>query len=307
MPTIRPISSTTSTPTFTDPETHLPSIPQFDYDYWEKYSANKNGDALMKQANKLCSATEKFYDIDCDGISVKTKIISQKPLRPFEEVRTKEVIAQIKPTLVDFFVTTKKDAAGKTKEWLGSGYAVAASQMALPGYQPKPGTSLVKTNWHVADGGEKVETIEAHTLDGRILTAHVLVIDPLTDVALLEVESGVTPIKVAEEEENPDHVEQGDTALAFGQPLGLSQSVTKGIVSAIRILEEEQVIQTDAAINPGNSGGPLVNMDGKVIGMNSFVLVDTEGMNFAHPTWVQNKALRNNYAQQKKREQDLAA
>ena len=253
-----------------------------------------NADSLTRRASNICPSEEQHYDLECDGFPIKIRVIGPAvTLRPLEEIRTKEVIREITPSVVNVFVVGNgKDAQGKPEEWLGSGYAVDPADIRLPGYVRKPWTTLIKTNRHVANDASQ---IRVQTFDGRTLVATVLVMDEASDAALLEVSTGGTPIKTVQLA-NSEDVEQGDTVLAFGEPFGLSHTVTKGIVSAVRTENGDTEIQTDAAINPGNSGGPLVNMDGKVIGTNSFTIRGTQGIAFAHPEWIQNEALRRQYA-----------
>ncbi|NOQ42752.1 MAG: Do family serine endopeptidase, partial [Desulfuromusa sp.] len=129
----------------------------------------------------------------------------------------------------------------------------------------------------VVGGADKV-TVQL--LDGREYTAEIIGTDPPTDVAL---------IKIDVDEKLPflplgdsDKLEVGDWVLAFGNPFGLSHTLTAGIVSAkgrsgIGLTDYENFIQTDAAINPGNSGGPLINLDGEVVGMNSAIFSRSGG------------------------------
>ncbi|MBI5299887.1 MAG: trypsin-like peptidase domain-containing protein [Deltaproteobacteria bacterium] len=253
-----------------------------------------NADSLTRRASNICLSEEQHYDLECDGFPIKIRVVGPSvTLRPLEETRTKEVIREITPSVVNVFVVGNgKDAQGKPEEWLGSGYAVNAADLHLAGYVKKPWTTLIKTNRHVANDASQ---IRVQTFDGRTLVATVLVMDEASDSALLEVNTGGTPIKTVQLA-NPEEVEQGDTVLAFGEPFGFSHTVTKGIVSAVRTENGDTEIQTDAAINQGNSGGPLVNMDGKVIGMNSFTIRGAQGIAFAHPEWIQNEALRRQYA-----------
>ena len=135
----------------------------------------------------------------------------------------------------------------------------------------------IMTNNHVVSDADKV-TVQL--LDGREYDAKVVGTDPPTDVAL---------IKIDADEKLPfltlgdsDKLEVGDWVLAFGNPFGLSHTLTAGIVSAkgrsgIGLNDYENFIQTDAAINPGNSGGPLVNLDGEVIGMNTAIFSRSGG------------------------------
>lgn len=126
---------------------------------------------------------------------------------------------------------------------------------------------LVLTNHHVIQNARAVEVMLP---DRRRFEAQLLGSDPATDIALLRIEgSGLPQLALG----NSDGVEVGDYVVAIGNPFGLGQTVTAGIVSALaRGLREEgyeSYIQTDAPINPGNSGGPLVGMGGTVIGINS--------------------------------------
>lgn len=129
---------------------------------------------------------------------------------------------------------------------------------------------IILTNNHVVAHADK---INVKLLDGREFDAKVLGTDPASDVAVIKIDAKDLPyLKFG----NSDKLEVGDWVLAFGNPFGLSHTMTAGIVSAkgrsgIGLNDYENFIQTDAAINPGNSGGPLVNLDGQVVGMNSAI------------------------------------
>ncbi|MDX1991428.1 MAG: trypsin-like peptidase domain-containing protein [bacterium] len=148
----------------------------------------------------------------------------------------------------------------------------------------------IVTNFHVVDGGDR---IAVNFLDGTIVRAQVIGLDPDADVAVLKVNlpaEQLDPITFG----NPDDLRIGQTALAIGSPFGERWTLTAGIISALnrRIdgLDGYQiggVIQTDAAINPGNSGGPLFNLAGEVIGINSQIVSQTRsnsGVGFAVPS-----------------------
>jgi serine protease Do len=134
----------------------------------------------------------------------------------------------------------------------------------------------VLTSGHVIKGADEIQvTVEA----GRKYSARVVGLDPRTDVAVIKIQGNNFPYA---EFGNSDNLEVGDWVLAIGNPFGLTQTVTAGIVSAkgrskMGILEYEDFIQTDAAINPGNSGGPLVDLDGRVVGMNTAILSRSGG------------------------------
>lgn len=142
---------------------------------------------------------------------------------------------------------------------LGSGVIIDAAK----GY--------VITNHHVVDGADEIKV----TLkDGREFKAKKIGEDQQSDIALLQIKAdGLSEIKLA----NTDQLRVGDFAIAIGNPFGLGQTVTSGIVSALgrsglNIENIENFIQTDAAINSGNSGGALVNLQGELIGINTAIL-----------------------------------
>ena len=132
----------------------------------------------------------------------------------------------------------------------------------------------ILTNNHVVGDSEKVTVTLA---DGREKEAKIVGADPGTDVAVIKIEAeNLSYLKLGDS----DSLEVGEWVLAIGNPFGLSHTVTAGIVSAkgrgqIGIAEYEDFIQTDAAINRGNSGGPLINLDGKVVGINTAIVGST--------------------------------
>jgi len=129
---------------------------------------------------------------------------------------------------------------------------------------------VILTNNHVVDGADSVEV---QLTDGRKFTSKDIKTDVKTDLAIVRIESKL-PLPYLELGDS-DMMEIGDRVLAAGAPFGLTGSVTTGIISAkgrsLRMNMYEDFLQTDAAINPGNSGGPLVNLEGKVIGINSAI------------------------------------
>ncbi len=164
---------------------------------------------------------------------------------------------------------------GHSSDSLGSGVIVSAD-------------GLVVTNHHViASGGSILVTLS----DGREHPAVIVGVDPQTDMALLRlqgVDRPLTPIPYGDS----SRLRQGDVVLAIGNPFGVGQTVTMGIVSAIGradmgIAEYEDFVQTDAAINPGNSGGALISMSGELVGINTAILSRTggsHGIGFAIPS-----------------------
>ncbi len=134
----------------------------------------------------------------------------------------------------------------------------------------------IVTNQHVVKDATKI-TVKLQ--DGRDFEAKTIGIDSKTDIAIIKIQAtGLQPLKLG----NSDLVEVGEWALAVGNPFGLSQTLTAGIVSAVGrnyvgIADYENFIQTDAAINPGNSGGALLNLQGEAIGMNTAIYSKSGG------------------------------
>jgi len=150
------------------------------------------------------------------------------------------------------------------------------------------GDGLVITNNHVVDHADEIKIA---TLDHRQFEAQLIGADPKTDLALLRIKGdtkGLKPIALGDS----SRLRLGDVVLAVGNPFGVGQTVTMGIVSAknrsdLGIEDYEDFIQTDAAINPGNSGGALVDMEGNLIGINTAILSRSGGnvgIGFAIPS-----------------------
>lgn len=134
----------------------------------------------------------------------------------------------------------------------------------------------ILTNNHVVNGADKVLV---QLSDGRELDAEVVGTDPPTDIAVIRIKAKDLPTLPLGDS---DALEVGEWVLALGNPFGLSNTLTAGIVSAkgrsrIGITDYEDFIQTDAAINPGNSGGPLINLDGNVVGINTAIATRSGG------------------------------
>ena len=143
----------------------------------------------------------------------------------------------------------------------------------------------ILTNAHVVEGANQVTV---NLKDGRVLEGKVLGSDSLTDLAVIQIEAENLPVvKLG----NSDDLIIGEWAIAIGNPLGLDNTVTTGIISATGRSSSQigvgdkrlDFIQTDAAINPGNSGGPLLNSKGEVIGINTAIIKNAQGLGFAIP------------------------
>ena len=164
------------------------------------------------------------------------------------------------------------EEAGQGQSSLGSGVIVAAQGFIL-------------TNNHVVEGADEIAVMLP---GGKVAEARVVGTDPETDLAVLRIEAkGLQPITFAD----PASVQIGDIVLAVGDPFGVGQTVTQGIVSAtgrnrLGINTFENFIQTDAAINPGNSGGALVDASGHLVGINTAIYSrsgGSQGIGFAIP------------------------
>ena len=144
---------------------------------------------------------------------------------------------------------------------------------------------LILTNAHVVDGAD---TVTVTLKDGHNYSGKVLGQDPVTDVAVVKIQANNLPTVTLG---NSEQLRPGEWAIAIGNPLGLDNTVTAGIISATGRTSSQigvpdkrvGFIQTDAAINPGNSGGPLLNQQGEVIGMNTAIIGGAQGLGFAIP------------------------
>ena len=150
---------------------------------------------------------------------------------------------------------------------------------------------LIVTNNHVIEDGTDIRVVLA---DRREFEAKLLLADERTDLAVLKIECRTRNCRRCKLGDSDD-LEVGDLVLAIGNPFGVGQTVTSGIVSALArtkvgITDYQFFIQTDAAINPGNSGGALVNMTGELIGINTAIFsrsrrLDRHRLRHSRPTW----------------------
>src|SRR5574340_920493 len=188
---------------------------------------------------------------------------AQKAMPAVVNVFTSTVIKTPAHPLLDdprfrFFFGEPEDYEPQNSFSLGSGVIVSPD-----GY--------ILTNHHVVRSEEQIEVALS---DGRKVRAHVIGSDPETDLAVIKIElSGNLPAITFG---HPERARVGDMVLAIGNPFGVGQTVTMGIISALKrehlgLNTFENFIQTDAAINPGNSGGALVDVDGNLIGINSAI------------------------------------
>lgn len=211
-----------------------------------------------------------------EAVPVSAVTAGQSIVRIAEQVGPSVVPITSRVTIQDVFMNRSQT------EGTGSGVIFNISQDSI----------YILTNNHVVDGATEVTV---GITDDLNLKAQLVGVDPDTDLAVVKVEKSQVPkdqltlVKPAVLG-NSDAVKVGETAIAIGNPLGYSRTVTAGIISALdRRVDESlnrlSLIQTDAAINPGNSGGALVNANGQVIGINTVKIADTkvEGIGFAIP------------------------
>jgi serine protease Do len=170
----------------------------------------------------------------------------------------------------DFFEQIPKKQTTRTS--LGSGVIIDGER------------GFILTNTHVI---ENMGAVTVVLQDERVFQAEIVGADPDSDLAVLRIRSQ-TPLPAVEMAENEDLM-IGETVIAIGNPFGFSHTVTTGVISALNrsIRTEDKVfhnfIQTDASINPGNSGGPLLDINGKLIGINTAIYAKAQGIGFAIP------------------------
>ncbi len=185
---------------------------------------------------------------------------------------TRTVQQEIQDPTVRRFFGRQTPRQEKVQRGTGSGFITSAD-------------GQIVTNAHVVEGADSVTVV---LTDGRRLRGDVVGIDRVTDLAVVKVNAtGLPTAKLG----NSDNLLPGQAAIAIGNPLGLDNTVTQGIISATGRssadvgvpTERINFIQTDAAINPGNSGGPLLNSAGEVIGVNTAIIQGAQGLGFAIP------------------------
>ena len=211
---------------------------------------------------------------------MKAQLVSSTPAKPVFSASIPEsdaglldaysqavtsTVRQAGPTVVHIQARSRKQNGGGS----GSGFLISPD-------------GFVMTNSHVVHGADEVRV---QAPDGRESRADIVGDDPDTDLAVLRIDlPGLGYLRFADSEK----ISVGQIAIAIGNPLGLDNTVTAGIVSALgrtfpsrtgRLIDN--VLQTDAALNPGNSGGPLLNTRGEVIGVNTAIIPSAQGICFA--------------------------
>ena len=226
-----------------------------------------------------------------------TKSTSNRPLTPTEEDTNfvVEVVKKVEPAVVR--INTSQTVRSQVPDEFNDPYFRRFFGESFP-TQPQErvqrgvgsgfvidAKGLILTNAHVVNNAD---TVTVSFSDGRSLDGKVLGQDPLTDIAVVQVPANnLQTVELA----SSAQVQTGQWAIAIGNPLGLQETVTVGVVSAIDRSSSDigatdkrvPLIQTDAAINPGNSGGPLLNARGQVIGINTAIIKGAQGIGFAIP------------------------
>src|SRR6516225_3858908 len=228
------------------------------------------------------------------------------------------IVQKVIPSVVQVDVTGKSgngrslgssDMQDQLRRFFGRGFQIP-EQPEMPNQKALGSGVIISADGYILTNNHVVEnskTIQVTLSDGRKLTAKVIGTDPQTDVALLKIDAAnLEPVTLADS----DSAQVGDLVLAIGDPFGIGTTVTEGIISAknrTRVTSgdaDEDFIQTDAAINPGNSGGALVDIQGRLVGINTSILSRSggnQGIGFAVPSnlcrWVMDSLVKTGHVE----------
>ncbi|MHC1724869.1 MAG: Do family serine endopeptidase [Syntrophobacteraceae bacterium] len=216
-------------------------------------------------------------------LRTSAKSFAESPFTPLVEMLT--------PSVVNVKVSKVEKADFPFQQMPGNPFGQFFNSPGFPQNRPVQGAGsgviissdgYILTNNHVVEGAKEVEV----TLnDRKEFKAQIIGLDPKTDLAIVKIDAGRS--LPAANIGDSSALRVGDWVLAIGNPFGLNQTVTSGIVSAkgrvIGAGPYDDFIQTDASINPGNSGGPLFNMNGEVVGINTAIIAEGQGIGFAIP------------------------
>ena len=232
------------------------------------------------------------------GVSAQAQQREPPPSRAALQYSYSPIVRKAAPAVVNVYVRSRVQtmdspfANDPIFRMFGQGFGVPRErvQSSLGSGVIISGDGVIVTNTHVVKGGTDTQ-IRVALSDKREFDAKIVAQDDKTDLAVLKIDSheGSFPFL---EFSNSDQIEVGDVVLAIGNPFGVGQTVTSGIISALTRTEMAQsdtqvFLQTDAAINPGNSGGALVDMQGKLVGINTMIFSQTGGsvgIGFAIPS-----------------------
>ncbi|MFP7232056.1 serine protease HtrA [Bacillus subtilis] len=262
------------------------------------YTFTPLGDHDSQDAAKQSSSEQQTQSVTAKSTSSESSKSSSSAsgssaFKSEDSSKISDMVEDLSPAIVgitnlqaqsnsSLFGSGSSDSSEDTESGTGSGVI----------FKKENGKAYIITNNHVVEGAS---SLKVSLYDGTEATAKLVGSDSLTDLAVLQISDGHVT-KVASFGDSSD-LRTGETVIAIGDPLGkdLSRTVTQGIVSGVdRTVSMStsagqtsiNVIQTDAAINPGNSGGPLLNTDGKIVGINSMKISedDVEGIGFAIPS-----------------------
>jgi serine protease Do len=188
----------------------------------------------------------------------------------------RQISKTVKPAVVYIEVSERASEEQQTPDIFGLPPGGSRRQQSVGSGFVVTNDGYIITNNHVVANASKIEVMLS---DSRRYKAKVIGTDRETDLAVIKIEETGLPVAVLG---NSDEAQQGDWVLALGSPFGLQQTLTAGIISATGrenpTTQLGKFIQTDASINPGNSGGPLISMNAEVIGINSFILSRSRGL-----------------------------
>jgi len=231
-----------------------------------------------------CVAAVSFWHDKRSPAAPPTEALPKLPILSALDEEFTSLVATILPSVVSINVIPV-DAINPREKMLRQLLGLGAGAQTPPQLGSGAIVSrdgFIVTNWHVVN---QAGAVEVQLNDGRSLPAAIVGADVPSDIAVLKVDAGnLLPLAFGDS----DAVRVGQMVFAVGNPFGLQETVTKGIISGKgrRTMSEatNEFFQTDAPINPGNSGGPLVDLRGRLIGLNNSVLLRTDGIGFAIPS-----------------------
>lgn len=238
---------------------------------------SKAGVELDKTRNELLQLINENKE-DYQNLNELTNLEFIRKLREISLDFSKNISKQGETlkTEINLLKSTKEDFSGIIEEAVKGVVSIKTDRSAGSGFIVNS-EGYVVTNAHVIS---KAQNVKVLLYDGRLVSAKIIGGDGTRDVALLKIEGEYSALGLADS----DRAQVGKKVIAIGNPLGLSFTVTEGIISAV---DREgpnglsEYIQTDVSLNPGNSGGPLIDTQGKVIGMNNFKVGSAESLGFA--------------------------
>ena len=218
--------------------------------------------------------------------SSESKTLEAPTLAMIDEEQI-HLIAKVIPSVVSIITTDAPSREELLREFFGFSHQVSPAMNKMGSGMIVSAQGHIITNWHVV---REAIQVMVQLNDGRTLPAKLTGFDVHADIAILKIHaSGLVPISLGDS----DLVKVGQQVFAIGNPFGLQETVTQGIISAKgrRAMSEaaNEFFQTSTQINPGNSGGPLINIHGDVIGINNFIISQSggaEGLSFAIPSNV---------------------